>query len=97
MVISKGSLFLKYLICIDAIAADYLVIVGTIRVQHHDFMDWEIERSRCPPFFRKRTFTGVSGMSALCQKQTSTLFDTLVGAQIVSAARRCEVPWPCLD
>jgi hypothetical protein len=45
ILISKRSWFLKYLICIDAIAADYLVIVGTIRVRYHDFMDWEIERT----------------------------------------------------
>ena len=43
--ISKRSLFLKYLIGIDAIAVDYRVIVGTIRVRYHDFMDWEIERT----------------------------------------------------
>jgi len=32
MVISKRLLFLKYLICIDAIAVDYLAIVGTVQV-----------------------------------------------------------------
>jgi hypothetical protein len=32
MVISKRLLFLKYLICIDAIEVDYLAIVGTVRV-----------------------------------------------------------------
>ena len=49
ILISKRSLFLKYLICIGAIAVDYRAIVGTVRVRYHDFMGSEM------PWYSART------------------------------------------